>query len=155
MLLKWCQLLAGTSLSVALRDSKWGFAVVEMFHLISLALFGGSVLFGVLRASGAVLPAPARLIAGELRPLFLTGFLGLLASGALLFVESPLRYYANPAFRIKLGLIVLSGFLTFLVVTMSRSLSGSTRRGACTGFIFLTAAAWLATAVAGRIVGVL
>ena len=62
----------------AIRDSIWMFPVIEAFHLIGLAVLGGSILLGDLRLLG------------------------------LLFSSKPIKYIINQTtFLTKLGLIVL------------------------------------------------
>ena len=50
-----------------MQTSKWGFALVEMGHLIALALLGGAVLIDDLRLLGLILKGQsARLIGHDL-----------------------------------------------------------------------------------------
>ena len=46
------QWLERTSLSVAINESLWAFAVVEAIHLLALAVIGGAVLVVDLRLLG-------------------------------------------------------------------------------------------------------
>ena len=72
----------------ALRESTWGFPILAALHVVMLAWFGA-----VLLLSGA--PRARRWAVGAL-----------LATGAILFALQPLRYASNPAFLLKLALIV-------------------------------------------------
>jgi hypothetical protein len=42
--LKFFHWLAQTHIGVVMRDSTWAFAIVEIGHLIALAVFGGAIL---------------------------------------------------------------------------------------------------------------
>jgi hypothetical protein len=64
------------------RDSKWGFAIVEMVHLLALAGLGGVVLLVDLGALGVGLRL--RGVARQLFPIFLWSLLGMIVSGVLL-----------------------------------------------------------------------
>ena len=43
-LLRFCQWLEETSLSVAIRESSWGFPIIESVHVVGLCLFGMAIL---------------------------------------------------------------------------------------------------------------
>lgn len=91
-----------------LMYSRWGWPIAESIHFIGLCLLFGTVAFFDLRmlgvARGVSLPALHRMI-----PFGLLGFAISLASGSLFFLAAPELYLYNPAFQIKIGLIVLAG----------------------------------------------
>jgi hypothetical protein len=43
-LLEACNRLGTTWIGTAIRESQWGFALIEMVHLLALALLGGALL---------------------------------------------------------------------------------------------------------------
>ncbi len=153
-LFRW---LDHTGLSAAIRTSKWGFAIIEMIHLIGLAILGGTMLVLVLRALDVVMTEEplARIAKGLIRPL-LAGLLVMVSSGALLVADGPLRYYANAAFRIKMALLAGAIGCGIPLHRALRRASGSLPVGPwLKTAVVLSALLWLAVSLAGRLIGVL
>jgi hypothetical protein len=156
-LLTMCGWLGDSWIGTAIRQSKWGFAVIEMVHLLALALLGGAILVTGLRVFGFFFKKqPPGEIARDLR-LPLTGsFAVMIVSGVLLFMDGPPRYYGNVAFRVKLLLILGASVTTFMVY-----LIGVGARPHQTVPISMKAMAslslllWLSAGIAGRVIGVL
>jgi hypothetical protein len=157
MLLEACDWLKSTWLSRLIRESKWGFATVEMGHLVALALLGGALLIMGLRVFGLIL-GHQRLEATvrDLRRLISVSFLAMLVTGTLLFADGPLRYYGNAAFRLKLLLIgaaVLFGLMALRFASRYQE-----RTVPPLGMKITTAVSlvfFLGAAIAGRVIGVL
>lgn len=157
MLLEACDWLKSTWLSRLIRESKWGFAAVEMGHLVALAVLGGALLILGLRVFGLIL-VHQRLDATvrDLRRLIGLSFAAMLATGILLFADGPLRYYGNAAFRWKLLLIgaaVLTGLVALRFARRYQALTVSPLGMKITTAVSLTLFFW--AAVAGRVIGVL
>lgn len=107
---------AATSLSEAVRVSRWIFAVFEMVHLTGLAVLGGAVLIASARLAGWPIGGLGRAeVWRGLRWVALAGLVAVAGSGVVLVGVNPLKYYFNPSFNVKLGLL-LAGILTALVV---------------------------------------
>ena len=107
---------AGTALSAAVRESRWIFAVFEMVHLTGRALLGGALLIAGAQLAGWSLGAATRAQAwGSLRWVALAGLAGIVGSGVVMVGGNPLKYYYNPAFNVKLWLLLVM-VLTALVV---------------------------------------
>jgi hypothetical protein len=157
MLLEACDWLKSTWLSTLIRESKWGFATVEMGHLVSLALLGGALLTLALRVFGTILEdQPLAATARDLQRLLGIAFLGLLTTGMLLFADGPLRYYGNGAFRVKLLLIGAAVLFGWRTLSYARRFQDVTVLPI--EMKFTTAASltlFLGAAVAGRVIGVL
>jgi len=149
--LRW---LLHTHLSVEMRNSHWGFAIVEMAHLLGLAGLGGAILVVDLRLLGVVLrrQTVAR-VANDLWPI-LIGSLGvMIVSGTLLATAFPLKYYYSPAFRLKMCVLAIALLFYFtLHLKVVRSdldrLSAWPRIAAVISLIL-----WLGVGVAGRAIG--
>jgi hypothetical protein len=157
MLFEACEWLKATRLSLLLRESKWGFALIEMMHLLALALLGGALLILGLRIFGVILKSQA--LAGTVRDLgriITLSLLAMLISGFLLFTEGPLRYYGNGAFRVKLLLIaaaVVSAIGIHRFAQDHATLTVAPNRLKIVAALSFTF--WLGAAVAGRLIGVL
>lgn len=82
---------------------------MEAAHLCGLALFAGTVLFADLRRLGL---GVSRLAAEELdrvfKPWAHSGLAILLSTGVLMAFADWERYRHNPAFGVKIGLVVLA-----------------------------------------------
>ncbi len=146
-----------TRLSIAIRASTWGFAIIEMIHLLGLAVLGGAILVLGLRMAGVILQRqPLARVARGVAPLLLGGLLTMVCSGALLVADGPLRYYANAAFRAKMLLLVIAVACGIALYRAARRISG---RGEPSPWLRWAAALslvlWLAVGLAGRAIGVL
>jgi uncharacterized membrane protein YhdT len=110
---KWCE---STWLGELVRQSYWLFPVIEAFHLVALALFGGAVLVVDLRLLGLVLRGqPVAEIARGTSRWQLGGLLVLVASGILLFLSEAVKCYYNQPFWIKMACLFLAIIFTYTV----------------------------------------
>ncbi len=151
-LLHW---LAKTSLGVFMRDSTYGFALVEIGHLLALAVFGGAILMVDLRFLGLGFKSqPIYRVAQELLPLTVGGVIAMSVSGVLLFMGGPVRYYHNPAFKLKMIL-----FFIALIFHFALQFGVAKRKAASRESLWLKLGAvvsivlWFAIGLAGRAIG--
>ena len=101
--------LEGWPLSEAIRHSVWAYPALETLHIAALATLVGSLLVLELRVFGAQ-PALSLTALGRLAVrTALTGFTLAVLSGSLLFLSAATEIAANPAFRVKLVLILMAG----------------------------------------------
>jgi hypothetical protein len=154
--LAFCHWLANTPVGITMRDSTWDFAIVEVGHLLALAVFGGAVLLVDLRFLGlGFRTQPVSEVARELLPLTGGGVIVMFLSGILLVANGPVRYYFNPAFRIKIILFVLALFLHFILQIVAARQDPERKNNS----IWLKVGAalslllWLSIGVAGRAIG--
>ena len=153
-LFRW---LNDTPISSFLRRSDWGFAIIEMVHLVGLAVLGGTVLITNLRFLGVGLrrQATSRVVQ-ELFPVFLVSLSMMLISGGLLLTTWPLRYYYNPAFRAKMLFLFFAIAFSFLFQrTMVKSEDGNVSLMWPRIAAVISLALWLCVGLAGRAIGVL
>lgn len=157
--LEWVQ---HTALSTSIRQSDWGVMDLEAVHLIGLALFGGSVTIVALAAlhrdglGGLSLETLTR----GLVPLTLVGFALMLASGTLIALSMPFKYYLNPAFRWKMALLLPAlASTSSLMLSVPASADGSARvarhPGARRALALLAFLLWLGVGFCGRLIGFL
>ena len=144
-----------TALSAAMRNSTSAFAVIEMVHLLGLAMLGGVVLIVDLRLLGVILPTrPADRIARDLAPFLKGSLVVMVLSGIPLVSGEVMKCYYNGAFRLKMLLFVLALTFYFGVhkrVTRSAFISGWAPRVVAGVSLGL----WLSVGVAGRAIGFL
>jgi hypothetical protein len=119
--LEW---LEGLGWTTAIRESSWGYPTIETAHVATVVVFAGLVIMMDLRLVGlAFTHAPMRQVQRRLFPWQMAGLVPSTATGLLLFVVDPLRYYGNVFFRVKLLLLALAGLnaLAFHLVTHQKA----------------------------------
>lgn len=151
------QWLNQMSLSAAMRESTWAFAVVEMIHLLGLAAIGAAILIVDLRLLGLILRRhPAERIVRDLSPLLVSGLTVMVVSGVMLVSEETMKCYYSPAFRWKIALFALALLFYFtlhrrLIVTgLEDNPSPQMKIAAATSL-----ALWLGVGIAGRAIGLI
>lgn len=105
-----------TAIGMAIRASRWLFPVIEAFHLVALALLGGTVLIVDMRLLGWGLRSrPVSELASDMQPWMVAGLFVMLASGFLLFLSEPTKLYDNLPFQIKMVFLFLAIVYTFTI----------------------------------------
>jgi len=111
---KWLQ---NTWWALDISGSTWAYPFVQMTHFTGLSLWIGTNLSLDLRLLGV---GAKRQTAGQLSDaLFVwnwTGFFIAVAGGFMLFSSAATKYVPNPAFEIKLGILVPLGVLWHILV---------------------------------------
>jgi hypothetical protein len=109
-LLPFCQWLADTHGSVALRESLFMYPLVESAHVLTLCLFVGLTVMLDLRLLGLVLRRVEVSEAAErLVPWMTAGFVVLVITGVALVYAIPVRSYQSIWFRGKCIMLILAG----------------------------------------------
>ena len=153
----WFMALGHSPLGHAMQASKWDFAVVEMVHLLALALLGGAVLIVDLRLLGLVLKGEsARGVGRDLSRVLLISLVVMVLSGIAMLSEEAGKCYYSPAFRWKMALLAAAVLFYF---TLHRRALMRSDRGAPTLWSRVAAAVslalWFGVGVAGRAIGLL
>lgn len=105
-----CQSLNDSAVGTYIRESEWLFPLIESAHVLAIALLVGTVAILDLRILGFVLRRePVSDIAEQILPWTWAGFVVMLISGFLLFWAEAAKCYGNPAFRLKMLLLLLVG----------------------------------------------
>ena len=90
-------------------QNSWIFPVVQSVHLVGIAILVGTITLLDLRILGFALP---RLTVSQLAARLVSstrvGLATMFATGPILFLANATRYSANPAFRIKMALLVVA-----------------------------------------------
>jgi hypothetical protein len=109
-LLRFFECLATTSGSVALHESLYTYLIVSTVHVVTLTLFVGTAVMLDLRLLGLTMRrVPVSEVMARLLPWTVSGFVLMVASGALLFYANPAPRYQNIFFRTKMVMLVLAG----------------------------------------------
>ena len=92
------------------------FAVVQMFHLLGLALLGGSVLVSDLRLLGVVMPnVPSKVVFENTHRLFTLSLIVLVLSGIFMASAVSLKLYYNEAFWAKMAGLALGTVFVYFI----------------------------------------
>lgn len=92
----------------AVRGSEWVFPALETIHFVGLCILMGALLVVDLRLIGLYRQMPVRDVL-KFTPWAIFGFAINLASGVAFVASDPFNYLTNPAFWVKMVLVVLAG----------------------------------------------
>jgi len=107
----FCKWLEQSWVGGAVRESLWLFPAVETVHLIGMAVLLATIATMDLRLLGWILGRTSvSQIFRRLLPWSWTAFAMQVVTGMVLFSSEAVKVYDNPAFRLKMLLIVLAGF---------------------------------------------
>lgn len=144
--------IENTRLGHGIRESKWTFTLAEVFHLLGLTLFLGTVLLLALRVFGFVLQRKTvASLARELMPLSLGGLALTILTGTLLFTSEATKCWGNIAFRYKMLFLFLA--LLFQFTALQRVTRGDEQRFPPLARKITAVVAvllWFGVAIAGR-----
>ena len=106
-----CKAVEQTAVARMMAESSWLFPTVETTHLVAMVLLVGGITIFDLRLLGLILKKePVSELAERLLPGTWISFAVMATTGFLLFTSEPvIKYCPNPAFQIKLVLILLAG----------------------------------------------
>ena len=153
----WFMALAHSPLGHAMQTSRWGFAVVEMVHLLGLAILGGSVLIVDLRLLGVILKGESAItINRELSRVLLVSLSVMVLSGIALLSEEAGKCYFSPAFRWKMALLAAAVLFYFTLhrrALLHTDLGVPNLWSRAAAVVSLTL--WLGIGIAGRAIGLL
>lgn len=124
-MLEFCQWLDQTSVGTAIRQSLWLFPAIETVHLLGMAALIGTITMLDLRLLGwALRQQRVSQVTLRLIPWAWIGFGVQFVTGMLLFSSEAVKIYGNPAFRLKMLLLLLAGLQAFIFQTfLSRKLA--------------------------------
>ena len=147
--------LEDSALGHAIRQSTWAYMVANVGHIVSLVVFAGAVAVMDLRMAGAFAATSPGYVLRAARRIVVIAFVGLVLTGATLFIAEASHVILNPVFQIKLGLIALGlanvALFEFLVAPKVKDLPPLTPLPAAARFFgVLSIATWIAVAICGR-----
>ena len=92
----------------SLQSSAWAYPVLEVLHLLGVALLLGNLVLLELRVFGLGAAVPVQPLARLSLTLVVAGFGLAAASGLLMFGTQPAELLANRAFTLKMLLLLLA-----------------------------------------------
>ncbi|HWK74480.1 MAG TPA: DUF6644 family protein [Povalibacter sp.] len=102
--------IGSTSLAEGIAGSSYLFPNLETIHVLGLALVIGTIGMVDLRLLGfASTHRTVRDVSAQMLPFAWTGFAVALLSGLAMFISNATFYVDNPAFQLKMLLLVLAG----------------------------------------------
>jgi hypothetical protein len=117
LLYSFCEWLQNTDWALNVAGSTWAYPYVQMIHFTGLSLWVGTNLAVDLSLLGA---GRKRLMPAELNDgLFVWNWIGLgiaATGGFMLFATAATSFIVNPAFRVKLGLLLPLGLILHIIV---------------------------------------
>jgi len=104
--LGWLAWLETTAAATAMRQSLWLYPIVEILHIIGFVVLVGSAAMFDLRLLGLSRQLPVTGMERHLLPWARASVLLIVPTGGLMFVAHASEFAENPAFRLKLILLV-------------------------------------------------
>ena len=116
MLLSLAQAVDASNLVHTLRDIAWIGAMINVMHLLALAVFAGALVIVDLRFMGTGLTRePLSEIASQARPWLAAGFWGLVVTGLFQLALQPVKEYYSDMFNFKMKVMLVAIIFTFVV----------------------------------------
>ncbi len=94
---------------VWLKTNAYAYPALETMHIIAIALVFGTLWIVDLRLLGVIRAIDARLLAKTLLPWTLVAFTLALFTGLTMFISRVGDFISNPAFILKMGLLLAAG----------------------------------------------
>lgn len=110
----WLVWLETTQIAALMRGSLWLYPIVEIAHIVGFVVLVGAAVMFDLRLLGASRALPASLMARHHLPWARAALLLVVPSGFLMFIAHATEFADNPAFRVKLILLVAAGLNALL-----------------------------------------
>jgi hypothetical protein len=158
-MLALCRWLEQTAVGAAIRDSLWLFPAIETVHLLGMAALVGTVVVFDLRLLGwAMRRERVSDLGAQLIPWAWAAFVVQALTGGLLFMSEAVKVYGNPAFRVKMVLILLAGVHALIFHwTVYRDLAVCDDRGILPARAKIAGSVsillWVGIVAAGRFIG--
>jgi hypothetical protein len=117
-----CVWIDGTALSQVIQSRAWIVPTVQSIHILAFALVVASALMINLRLVG-IFARDQSLdrVAARFLPFVWWPMLVLLATGAIMIIGEPARALKNPAFQLKVALLIAAVVVTWVFQRMRRN----------------------------------
>ena len=137
-------------LGQGIQSSLYIFPIIEVFHLLGLAVMGGAVLLVNLRLMGWGLKGfTVQKLSADVRP-FQNGSLAvLLVSGFLLFASEPVKCYYHKTFWFKMA--SLAAAIAFSYTWQKKLIASGANHGKFTAIVSMIL--WSCVGIGGRLIG--
>jgi len=123
LLLHFCEWLQNTPWALAISGSTWAYPYVQLIHFTGLSLWVGTSVAVDLRLLGVgrkrAVAGPSTEAAALSDALFVWNWFGLLIAvtgGFMLFATAASTFIVNPAFRLKVGVLLPLALIVHIVI---------------------------------------
>jgi hypothetical protein len=151
-----CHWIDHTVLSQSIQAAGWVVPTVQTIHILAIAVVASSALMLDLRLIGVFwVGRPMKEVTARFLPLVWWPLLVLLATGMIMIIAEPARSLKNPAFQLKMGLLISALVVTFLFQLLHRRNaafgdSAARPRGAAITIAIVSMLLWSSIIFAGR-----
>jgi uncharacterized membrane protein SirB2 len=148
-----CEWIDQTAMSQWIKEAAWVVPTVQTVHILAIAVVASSALMLDLRLIGVFWAnRPIEAVKARFLPLIWWPLLLLLATGIIMITAEPARSLKNPAFQLKMllliGALIVTGLFQFL---HRRDASlGEGPRSAAVTLAIVSIALWSSIIFAGR-----
>jgi hypothetical protein len=105
----WLVWLETTELAAAMREWLWLYPIIEILHIIGLAVLVGAATLFDLRLLGVSRSIRVTALAAHLLSWARRSLIVIVPTGLMMFTAHATEMATNPAFQTKLGLLVAAG----------------------------------------------
>ena len=120
-----CVWIDQTPLSQAIQVTNWVVPAVQTVHILAIAIVASSALMIDLRLIGMFwADRPMKDVSSRFLPFVWWPLLILFATGAIMVIGEPARSLKNPAFQVKMMLLVAALIVTGLIQSLQRRNAG-------------------------------
>ncbi|MFZ5692568.1 MAG: hypothetical protein ACOY5F_15065 [Pseudomonadota bacterium] len=149
--------IEGSAFAAAVRQSPYAYMAANVAHILSLLVFFGAVAVMDLRLAGFFQATWPGSLLRRARIVAILGFLGLVASGSILFVAEASHIVLNGMFQLKaaligLGLINIVWYESVVADKVKDVLPHTPLPGGARLIGVTSLAIWLAVAACGRLI---
>jgi cation transport ATPase len=151
-LLQFCYYLESTSLNAAIQNNFWVVPFLQSIHILAIA----SVLIGVLPINLRILgihgkSEPIATVINRYQPLIWLALPVLLITGCIMIVGEPARSLTNPAFQLKMLMLLAVIIITLFFQKKWHSNNSFTPANTANRLLaILSLALWVGIVAAGR-----
>jgi hypothetical protein len=150
-----CHWIDQTALSQWIQVAGWVVPTVQTIHILAIAVVASSALMLDLRLIGAFWAnRPIEAVKARFLPLIWWPLLVLLGTGIIMIAAEPARSLKNPAFQLKMGLLIAALTVTWLFQFLHRhnAAFGDVRgpRAAAVTLAIVSIMLWSSIIFAGR-----
>lgn len=150
----FCVWLEQTPLSQAIQATNWVVPTVQSIHILAIAMVAASALMIDLRLIGVFgADQPLKTISSRFLPFVWWPLLVLFVTGAIMIIGEPPRSLKNPAFQLKMALLIGALIVTGVFQIMLRTspaFAGASRSGAGVTLAVVSMLLWASIIFAGR-----
>ncbi len=154
MLDELCSWLEHTSVSETIQSISWIVPTVQTIHIVAITVVSGSILMINLRLIGVfAADQPLKDVSSRFLPFVWWPLLVLLATGAIMIIGEPPRSLKNPAFQLKMTLLVAAIVTTAIYQRILRRNPAFVTTGGRAGAAALASVSmllWVGIIFAGR-----